>query len=230
MPTLKVKVKSNGALGDLSFGELDERLSAFVAQVDFARYAAARRATQVSQSSFHRTRDLAPARPGRHGTGQMTSFIRWRPIGKESSVGLALQELNRRAPHWIIQEIGTGERAVQRVGTSPNPVGRPRGNATYIKTVKSQVGRRISPGLVWATKGGAYSPPGSARGENLRWRSQVSGAPVHFDPKTNRRATALRIRNEIKGQHFVQKGGQSGFREYRETVLAAARSQLRKSS
>lgn len=227
MPQLKVRLRDSGALGGPA---LDKRLAQFVAQVDFARYSAARTATTVSQRSFRRKRYEAPPRAKREGHGQMRTSIRWRPIGKGASVGLALQELNNAAPHWIIQEIGTGKRAVQHAGTSPNPSGRPRKGATYIKTIPSQVGRSISPGLVWATKGGKYSPPIRARGnQNLYWRSQVHGAPVYFDPSTNRTAPGLRISREIKGQHFIQKGGQAGFREYRKTVLAAARSQLRKS-
>ena len=223
-------MKNSGALGDVAGQGLDAAIAAFVAQVDFARYSSARLATQTSRSSYKRVRELAPPRAGRQGHGQMASHIRWRPIGKEASVGLALQDLNAAAPHWIIQEIGTGQKAVQHVGTRANPTGRPEKGATYVKTVRSQVGRRISPGLVWSSSGTHYTPSNYVfkHTQNLWLRSQVKGAPVYFNAKTRRTAPGIRIGREIEGQHFIQKGGQAGFREYRQSVLTAARSQLRK--
>jgi len=224
---LDVKVTDRGSLGGKPGYGLDRRLSQFIAEVNGARYRAARVATDVSRANVRRSRPLAPPRAGRyHG---LKDAIRWRPIGAEPSagVGLALQELNQKFPPWLVQEIGTGQRAVQHVGGSPNPVGRPTKGAAYVKTVKSQIGRRISPGLVFAA-GGRYVPPGSGRNQQLFLRSQVKGAPVRFDRATRRSQPAIRISKEIRGQHFIKKGGQAGFREYRESVLAAARSQLKK--
>lgn len=224
MPQLKVSVTDRtGALG--GNGILRQKLTAFTRDVTAAQLRAADVANQVSKSHVRRLRDLAPPRAGRHHG--LKDAIRWRGL-KGSGVGLALNELNEKFPPWIVQEIGTGQRAIMRVGGSPNPAGRPTEGASYVKTVKSQRGRRISPGLVFASRGGKYSPPGSATGQQLYLRSQVRGAPVRFDRSAQRSAPGIRISREIKGQHFIREGAQAGFREYRQSVLAAARSQLKK--
>jgi hypothetical protein len=133
----------------------------------------------------------------------------------------------RDAPHWIIQEIGTGKRATIQRHDTPNPVGRPRKGASHVRTVKSQRGRRISAGLVFAS-GGNYSAPGARTGENLHWASRVQGVPMRTRQNPRGQNAAIRISKEIQGQHFVKKGGQAGFREYRGSVLAAARQAFRK--
>jgi hypothetical protein len=146
-------------------------------------------------------------------------------------VGLDLPKLAADFPPWLVQEIGTGQRAIQSEATAQgagNPVGRPRKNAEYVKSVPSQIGRRISGHLVWATKGGQYTAPGATSGQQLWLRSQVTGAPVRYDAKAKRYERRMEIHREIPGQHFLRDGGRAGFREYRTSVLAAARTQLRK--
>jgi len=188
-----------------------------------ARRVAARTATTTSRRSFKHTRDIIAPRAGRSSTGgRLTSFIEWRADGGD--VVLDVNKLDSGARHWIIQEIGTGKRAAIKSGGDPNPVGRPRTGANYVRTIKSQRGRRISGGLVWASPSGKYTPPISGRTANqqLHLASTVTGVPF--------RAPAIRIQREIKGQHFIQKGAQEGFRQYKSSTLAAARKAFRKGS
>lgn len=227
MPKLKASlVDMTGALGG-GPGLLQTRLKTFQASVLAAQREAARSATGASRANVRRVRDLAPPRANRyHG---LKDAIRWHAT-PDGGVALAVRELTAKFPPWLVQEIGTGQRAIQKVAGRPNPQGRPTKGAAYVKTVRSQRGRRISPGLVFATSGGEYSPPNYVNRHNqqLYLRSQVKNAPVRFNPKTRRSAAGITISREIKGQHFIQKGGEEGFREYRQSVLAAARSQLRK--
>lgn len=208
--------------------KLDAKIDAFLTKVSNAETEAAKKATQVSKSSFRRVRELAPPRSGRSGKGQLVNSISW-ARRSDGTVGLKQAELNAKAPHWIIQEIGTGQRAITRVAGTPRPTGRPTKGAQYVKTVKSQRGRRISPGLVFASRGGQYSPPGAAHNQQLYARMMVRGAPIRT-ARSRLSAPGIRISKEIRGQHFIKKGGQAGFREYRESVLAAARQQFKKSN
>jgi len=222
MPTLTATLVDRGSLGGRN-GDFASRIRNFEAAVRSAQQSAALVATKTSRSKVKRVRPLAPTRAGRyHG---LRDAIRWAPV--QGGVGLAKQELDQKFPVWLVQEIGTGQRATQRVAGRPNPSGRPAKNATYIKTVKPQAGRPISSAFVFATKGGTYSPAGAARGQQLYLRSQVKGAPV-YNSQTRRTAPRIVISKEIEGQHFVRDGGRAGSREYRRTVLAAARTQLRK--
>lgn len=209
---------------------LDVRLRAFEAKVESARQAGAAAANRASRNSLVRTRPIAPPRPGRNHES-IERVLNWRPItvnGKQgSAVGVNQSELNSRAPHWIIQEIGTGQRAVARVAGRRRATGRPTKGDSAIRTVKSQKGRRISSGLVFADgPGGQFSPPGSASGQQLYLRKQIQGVP--FATRRDRSQAGIIIRREIEGQHFVRDGAREGFRVYRRSVLAAARSQFRK--
>ena len=178
---------------------------------------AARTATSVSRSSFHYLRPPAGAqRPGRESTGgQFPEYLKW-GVDSAGMVSLVLNELDAKAPHWIILEIGTGKRAQMRWGGDSDGSGGTLGPRATLRTVKSQRGRRINPAFVFADgPGGHYSPPGAERGQQLFARQRVIGAP--------RRRLGIVIKNEIEGQHFVKKGAEAGFREYRRSVLAAAR-------
>lgn len=198
--------------GLLSTG-FEARAERFIEAEAAARKAAAAEATAASRRGFTYKRVVTPARAGRSGTGgRMMTYVEWKTTA-DGRVALDEQQLKTNAPHWIIQEIGTGERAmVHRVGQAI-PQGRPRKGADYIRTVRSQKGRIIKSGIVFAS-GGRYSPPGSATGEQTALASQV-GAPF--------RPPRIKIEKEIEGQHFVRDGGKEGFRQYRLSVLAAAR-------
>ena len=81
---------------------------------------------------------------------------------------------------------------------------------------RSSTGRLIPASLAFGTaEGGNFTPAGAARGQQLYLRSRLKNAPALRHP--------LVITREIEGQHFVQKGGEAGFRQYRTSVLAAAR-------
>jgi hypothetical protein len=88
--------------------------------------------------------------------------------------------------------------------------------AQYVRTVKSQKGRKISASLAFGTSpGGQFVPAGAGRGQQLYRRRDLTGSP--FRPRR------ITIRNEIHGQHFVRDGARAGYREYRRTMLGAAR-------
>lgn len=209
---------------DAVMREIYSRVDAFLGDVQAAQVSSARTATTVTQRSAKRLRPLAPPRNGRSGRGQMAKSAKWRPT-KTGRVQFNYLGMNQDHPHWIIQEIGTGQRATVRSGGESRGRGRPRKDATYVRTVKSQKGRPISGGLVWA-RGGKYIPPitGRVGNDQLMLRSQVTGVPF----VRNRQLPKIVIRREIQGQHFVRQGGQAGFREYRGSVLAAARQQLKR--
>lgn len=207
--------------------KLQRRIRTFERQVDAARSRSAKIATDETRKRVKNTRPFAPPRPGRNHE-QISKVARWSAIGTgptAAGVALRMNELDSRASHWIIQEIGTGQRATIHAGGRPNPVGRPEKDATYVKTVKSQKGRRISSGLVFATgPGGQWVRPGAASGQQLFLRRQIKGVPA----TPTKSQAGIRITREIPGQHFVRDGGTEGFREYRRSVLAAARTQFRK--
>lgn len=217
MPKLKATMVDR-----TGFGGLDAKIAAFLKDVKAAQVSAAATATKTSRAKVKRVRPLAPARPNRyHG---LKDAIQW---GRTRDGGVALdrKQLDADFKPWLVQEIGTGQRAVVHFGGSPNPVGRPKKGAAYVKTVKSQVGRRISPGLVFADPAGKFVKPGRGSGQQLYLRSQIKNAPIYG---SRRSPASIRINKEIEGQHFVRDGAKEGFREYRTSVLAAARTQLKK--
>lgn len=219
MPMLTMKViDRRGTLGGAG---LDRRLKSFTDAEQRARQMAARAATTSTRSNFKYRRESIAPRPGRSSTGgQMKKHLLWK-VDPAGVVEFDLAKADREVQHWIIQEIGTGERATIKRADQVNPLGRPKKGTTYVRTVRSQKGRRIKGGLVFAS-GGRYSPPGSQRDEQLHLASRVSGVPAQV--------AGIRISKEIEGQHFVKKGGQHGFREYQQSVLAAARQAFKKGS
>ena len=182
------------------------------------RRAAAKIATKTSAATFKAKRPgNSPKRPGRRfADGKLSRHVKWSASPSGSMVELNVRALDRGAPHWIIQEIGTKERATIKMGGSKNPKGRSKNGSSYVKTVRSQKGRRISAGLAFGrSPSGKYSPPSrKTSNQQLYPRQNLKGGGP-FRP--------IFIRKEIEGQHFVQKGAEEGFREYRTSVRAAAR-------
>lgn len=212
MMTARLVERTPGLLGR----NMTERMNRLLRDERDARVAAAQVATQTTQSSFHYKRVAdAPPRAGRRSSnGKFTSHLNW--VADANNVTFDQAQADSQVPYWIIQEIGTGRSATLKNGGQKNPRGRPRAGAAYVKTVRSQRGRLIPSSLVFATgPGGQYVPPGAGGGQQLYLRSKIKGVPV--------RRGAMVISREIEGQHFVQKGGQAGFRQYKPTVLAAAR-------
>ena len=198
--------------------KLTERCNKLVTADRTLRSTAADTATTVTRAHFKPKRPGGvPARAGRAASGQMLAGLRWVTKPTTGMVAFDTAEADSKAPFWIIQEIGTGQSATLRQGGSANPVGRPAVGATYVRTVPTQIGRAIPRSLVWATgPGGTYSPAGAGSGQQLYLRAKVKGAPQGPGRSTF-------IGREIHGQHFVQRGGTEAFREYRSSVLAAAR-------
>jgi hypothetical protein len=214
--TVTVRQRTPGLLGK----GIAERARTLVAANEAAMTAAAATATEATRASWAYKRPAdAPKRPGRSSTGgQFVNELSW--VARNGEVEFDVAKADRGAEYWIIQEIGTGNRATLKHGGSANPQGRPKTGADYVRSVKSQVGRQIPGSLVFASgPGGRYSPAGSRRGEQLYLRSKIRGVPI--GPHTA--ARAIYIGKEIEGQHFVRTGGQQGFQEYRPSVLAAAR-------
>lgn len=202
---------------------IGQRVRAFQKAERAAATQAAATATQVSRSHFRYLRPPAGAqRPGRESSGgRFPDYLRWKVNPNTGQVELDLNNLETKASHWIILEIGTGKRAQMRVGGDTDGAGGSIGPRATLRTVKSQRGRRIHPSLVFADgPGGQYSPPGEERGQQLFARHRVIGAP--------RQRLGIVIKREIEGQHFVKKGAEQGFREYRRSVLTAARQAFRK--
>lgn len=210
--TAQLVQRTPGLLG----AKMTERMNRLLQDELAARQDAAKVATATTQGGFHYKRVAdAPPRAGRRSTGgQFTSNLQWVVTG--DAVAFDQAAADSKVPYWIIQEIGTGKSATLKQGGQKNPRGRPRAGATYVKTVRSQRGRLIPSSLVFASgPGGQYTPPGAGGGQQLYLRSRIKGVPARRGPMV--------ISREIEGQHFVREGSQAGFRQYRPTVLAAAR-------
>lgn len=225
---LTTKSRYSGVLSSASIGA---RANTLVREARVAARASAAVAQAESLSRIQRTRPDAPARKGRDEPS-IAAVLKWRPVrvgGSSIGVGLNLAELNTSVKHWIIQEIGTGDRAVVRVAGRANPVGRPSADASYIRTVKAQTGRRISSALVWGTgPGGEFVRAGAGENQQLYLRKMLKvpkgvGGAAYSSRMPGRSQPGIIIRKEIEPRHFVQKGGIEGFRVYRTSVLAAAR-------
>lgn len=225
MPKMTINVQDR--MGGLT-NEVARRALDFIQAETEARTQAARTAEVASRRVWNnRPNKRQPGGLGgflgRETTGgKLASFIEWKS-GRRSGASVVRVDVNKldaAAPHWIIQEIGTGKRATIRRGGMGAKAAQPGTGSTTVRTVKKQRGRRIGRGGLVFASGGNYSPPGVRRDEQIYLASQVQGVP----PRT----AGIRIRREIKGQHFVKKGGQEGFRQYRRSTLAAARSAFRK--
>lgn len=219
---LRMNATLRTANSDILGKGIEKRIDKLLTKIDAARLSAAATATAVSKQRLKRSRPVAPARVGRDNK-HIEDVLRWNRVTR--GVALNYADLNKQASHWLIQEIGTN-----RSATIYSFDGK-----TQVRRIPSQRGRRISSGLVFATgPGGKFTPPGAGKNQQLYLRSKVQGAPVvrrHVrtsDDIGSRRSNSIRIRREIPGQHFVRDGGKAGFRQYRKSVLAAARTQFRR--
>jgi len=153
-------------------------------------------------------RPYVPPRPQRPTTqGGFASTIQWTATPGRDQVGIdidAMEDAYGGRKVWLINEIGTGTTAQQRVGGTGDVRGRhKRGN----RSVKAQTGRLI----------------GKKRtGGGLRFSGPFPGqVEVGF-------GTKVRIRAEIKPKHFVRRGAAQGFRAYERDLLTAARKAFRR--
>lgn len=218
-------------------GDLSQRLRQFQQAAERIARDAAREANTVSKAKARAVRPPAPPRKGRaQAPGALGRAINWEATGTD--VALDRKRLDNTVPWWVVQEIGTGQKASARYGVDPqSPLrsrGRPKKDETNNPggrhfTVRSQKGRRIPGHLAFGTgPSGQYVAPGAGRGQQLHLLSQLKGVP--FGP-TQKRATAVNalfIKREIEGKHFIRDGAREGFRDYKNDLLAAARASLAK--
>ena len=218
MPTLQLTLEQRAIARSLFRPYFREQAKGFLDEEKRARELAAQTATAVSRASIQNERPLAPPRAGRSHSRRLRDVVEWGVAA--DGVELDIPQLDAGARYWIIQEIGTGQRATLRQGGVRNPVGRPSKSATHVRTVKPQRGRAISSGLAWATgPTGTYTAPGAATGQQLHLVRRLKGVP--FGPHSAR--TQMRITREIRGKHFARKGGEAAAPQYRKSVLESAR-------
>lgn len=220
MATLKSRRSGKGTAVAKFQATINSAVKKFERDELAARKAAAATATTMTRKYAGRTRPQdAGDRPGRPA-GNLSKTLRWRPAANASMVGFDLTAADAQSLYWVIQEIGTDERAVIFRANRPNPVGRPKKEAVYVKTVKSQVGRRISRGLAFGTApGGKFQLPGAARGQQIYPKETLSGG---WAANPLNQSARIVIRNEIRGKQMVKRGGEEGFQQYEQMVLAAA--------
>lgn len=205
--------------------QMNRTLDQLLGEVTSAAKDAAKKAQAVSRSkATYVGRPISPSRPGRRSTGgKFAQNIKWANTGGQ--VRLDTDLLDRKSPYWKIQEIGTGERAQVRRGDG-GPAnggqarlgrGRPTKGDQRIVSVRSQRGRVIKAGLVWANSGRYYpAMPGRFRQDAIVPVSTTNYAPYRFPPR-------VVIGREIEGKNFIKQGAEQGFLQYRTSVLAAAR-------
>jgi len=144
---------------------------------------------------------VAP-RPGRPTTqGAFASHIAWSP--SPTGVEMRVDQLQKVAPYWLIQEIGTGSSAkVARGGLGKLRGGQGRSGPREAGnvSVKSQAGRRLPRSLHWGLGSGK---PGTDQ--------LIPGPSI----------VPMRIREEIRGKHYIQRGGVLGFALYERELEQA---------
>lgn len=191
----------------------------FAQRVEKYEQGAADAATQMSRDMsrrFSSNRPLAPARPGRPTTGgTFANFLQWQR-GANGMIEFDLATLESAAPYWLILEIGTGQSA---------QILNPSGTAS----VQSQRGRHIPWGLYWGDGPGA-GPTRRMSGKK-RLASGVGAQQLYVVsslPKgAQRPGSAGIIRREIKGKHYIQDGGRTGFTLLRDQIVADAQRTFR---
>lgn len=216
-------------------GLLATRLKQLQAAADKAATKAAREANSVSKTKAKAIRPPAPPRPGRVQTpGALARAINWQVIGGD--VVLDRKRLDNVVPWWVVQEIGTGQKASAKYGQNPELGNRSRGRPKKSEinnpggrhfSVRSQRGRRIPGSLAFGTgPGGKFEFPSGRRNQQLYLLSSLKGVP--FSPLKNKATAvnAMYIKREIEGKHFIRDGAREGYRDYRNDVVAAARATL----
>jgi len=215
---IKLTTNMTQATPGMFSSKMTDRTKRLIDAENSDRRAAAKTATKTSAATFKAKRPVnSPKRPGRRfADGKLARHVKWSASPSGSMVELNVKTLDRQAPHWIIQEIGTNQRATLKMGGSKNPQGRSKSGSSYVKTIRSQKGRRISAGLAFGSRpSGKYTPPTrKISNQQLYPRKNLKGGGP-FRP--------IFIRKEIEGQHFVRDGAKTGFQEYRTSVRAAAR-------
>lgn len=190
-----------GALG----ADLRDDINYFERESKQAARTAAMRATSSSRARFLsrlQGRPTTAPRPGRPTTqGAFADHIEWSPVGHGHRVSAQIGKLQRVAPYWLVQEIGTGSSAKVATGGLGNlrgGQGRSGPRLSGNVRVRSQAGRRIPSGLVWS---------GNRVGQD-----QIVPGPAE---------RPIVIRQEIRGKHYLRTGGNAGFRLYEAELYQA---------
>lgn len=181
------------------FLNMNATVQQFIKATNVREQDAIKAATAESRNVFTSNlsgRPHVPPRMGRRTSGgTFASQIHWvkTPGHHDVSISLDIATLKRLGSYVFVNEIGTGKTA--HILNPPGSI-----------TVPSQIGRMLPRGLVWASGPGAdaVGPSKSTRAQNLFLRSDVNGGFVV-------KGRVGRIRREIKGKHFIQKGGVLGF-------------------
>lgn len=210
---MQVELIDRGTLRDLK-----KRADEFAVEAEKHLKRAAQRATSASRSRFQTGRvgrHPVPSRVRRRSTmGAFARHIRW-DVRKDdaeghSYVAFQKEELQGVAPYWLIQEIGTGNSATV-LDTGER------------KSVKSQIGRRIAPTLVWADVDQNYQVPSGTRTEQLMSYKDVKNVPLMMDLEPQF------IKREIQPKGYIREGGFRANAEYQANLLDLARRTFAKS-
>lgn len=203
------------------FMEMPALARGFAARAEKYGDEAAERATDMSRRMsrrFSSNRPLAPSRPGRPSTeGTFANYLIWQ-ANAGGRIELDIATLKAAAPYWLIIEIGTGESARILNGGGG-------------ETVKSQKGRRISQSLFWADS--ASAPPLRPMTKGKRMEQIQAHFPMGMNQQLypiedisnaayipRAKGRTGRIRKEIKGKHFIQDGGATGFQFLRDETIS----------
>lgn len=233
MPQLTVSVRDTK--GTLGGPDLNRRLKALVDADAAAMRMAARVATASTRANFSYRREPIAPRAGRSSTGgRMKQHLLW--TVRNGRVEFDMAEADARVPHWIIQEIGTGQEA--RVGLI--------GGKEMSVEVPSQDGRDLPDGFIWAdgavslmSEGGKFqsvvggtsrrvgaskrrvpAPFGHGRDRPGMMDQQNLYPIAMLPPGQAYRQTRGVIHREIKGKHFVRDGGIEGNSLLRSALLS----------
>lgn len=189
--------------------------------------AASRAEAGASALASERKRVPTESREGRP-SGVMADQIFFRVEGDTVRLDYARLNATTRTKdggnYWMIQEIGTGESATM---TEYLPGG---GVARIPIRVRSQVDRKISPGLVFMQSGRGV-PPHSEGGSDPLVPFSQTDAPMpgeriagsgsffsHVNP-----SGGIRIKREIQGKHFIRYGAGEAANWYKDQVVERVR-------
>jgi hypothetical protein len=233
------KLKARGAGGP--YQRLIRNMRELLEVEEGALADAATLATSTSRTTFTARRSGRPfssPRKRRPTTqGRLESNIVWIDLpgskGSNSFVILDEDTLEDAAPYYLINEVGSGRPAVRN---------RHRPDGTLVPEpvqFKSQKGRYIKPGLVWADGGNAVRSSSSRfRQDQIHPAARVSIKKVEGTERSGRkrrrtavnplRTPRVRISRDIEPKHYIRDGAKAGNTQYSAAVRSAARSTFRR--
>lgn len=201
-----------------------ELISQHKALQEQVRVMAQHGATELAVASRKRT--PVKSRPGRL-SGVMQDNIIWQVEGDTVRLDYARLEgatkTSSGGNYWMIQEIGTGQSAnmveyLPGGGRTDSPI-----------KIPSQVGRKISPGLVFMAAGRAVPPLSGGKGEPIVPYKETEQAKDSAAGRGFRAGSGsffkyinpydgIEIGKEIEGKHFIRNGGAVAATHYRNEL------------